>query len=73
VPHGAKTARLLRCDSNGIATLGRYAPNGNGAEVGTTTQSTITKYTKGSSTAANATGSFSGAGCTTHSGGTDTW
>ena len=73
VPHGGKVARLLRCDSGGVATLGRYAPNGTGAEVGTTTTQVITKYTKGSSTATSAIGSFSGAGCTTHSGGTDTW
>lgn len=70
VPHGAKTGRLLRLGTASVA--GRYAPDGNGAEVGTSTQQVLTRYTKGTQTS-NRRGSFTGAGCTEHAGGTDTW
>jgi predicted CxxxxCH...CXXCH cytochrome family protein len=70
VPHGAKTARLLRLGT--AAVLGRYAPDGNGAEVGTSTQQVLSKYTKGTQTS-NRRGAFTGVGCSEHSGGTDTW
>jgi nitrate/TMAO reductase-like tetraheme cytochrome c subunit len=70
IPHGAKTARLLRLGT--AAVLGRYAPDGNGAEVGTTTTQVLGKYTKGTQTS-NRRGSFSSVGCSEHTGGTDTW
>jgi predicted CxxxxCH...CXXCH cytochrome family protein len=70
VPHGAKTSRLLRLGT--AAVLGRYAPSGNGAEVGTATSQVLSKYSKGTQTS-NRRGSFTGVGCTEHSGGTDTW
>jgi len=70
IPHGAKTGRMLRLGT--AAVLGRYAPNGNGGEVGTSTQQVLSKYTKGTQTSSRR-GSFSGVGCSEHSGGTDTW
>jgi len=70
VPHGAKTSRLLRLGT--AAVLGRYAPDGNGNEVGTSTQQVMSKYTKGTQTS-NRRGSWTGVGCTEHTGGTDTW
>jgi predicted CxxxxCH...CXXCH cytochrome family protein len=70
VPHGAKTSRLLRLGT--AAVLGRYAPDGNGNEVGTSTQQVISKYTKGTQTS-NRRGSWTSVGCSEHSGGTDTW
>jgi predicted CxxxxCH...CXXCH cytochrome family protein len=70
IPHGGKTSRLLRLGTASV--LGRYAPDGNGAEVGTTTQQTLSKYTKGTQTS-NPRGSFSALGCSEHTGGTETW
>ncbi|BDV44292.1 cytochrome c [Geotalea uraniireducens] len=70
IPHGAKTSRLLRLGT--AAVLGRYAPDGNGSEVGTSTQQVMSKYTKGTQTS-NRRGSFSAVGCSEHSGGTETW
>ncbi|WP_236685634.1 CxxxxCH/CxxCH domain c-type cytochrome [Geobacter pickeringii] len=70
IPHGAKTGRLLRTGAASV--LGRYAPDGNGSEVGTSTQQVLGAYTKGTQTS-NRIGTFTGVGCVEHAGGTDTW
>ncbi|MCM0080736.1 CxxxxCH/CxxCH domain-containing protein [Geomonas sp. Red32] len=70
IPHGGKVSRLMRPGT--AAVLGRYAPDGNGNEVGTSTTQVISKFTKGTQTS-NRRGSWSSVGCTEHTGGTETW
>lgn len=72
VPHGGKVSRLIRPGT--AAVLGRYAPDGNGAEVAGQSQQVMTSFDKPATWGAGGTGYLGGSGsCGCHSGGAETW
>lgn len=72
VPHGGKVSRLIRPGT--AAVLGRYAPDGNGAEVAGQSQQVMTSFDKPATWGTGGTSYLGGSGsCGCHSGGAETW